>query len=208
MALLQKHVIARCNRMGKPVMITRVVDTMVSTPRPTRAEATGALGVPGWWEVSTPPPPTAAHAAPRPRVRGGWRAGGRGVYPLHPPHWVRGHGCAGRGVDWGCQPGCGRGGSGRGVGWEHWLPSGVTCQGLPPCLSPVEDAPQWPPTHTPSFPPCQVGQGGRVAPTPPTESGQCIDAALCLLSPTPYLPPTQHPPPITATPTPTLLAQT
>lgn len=26
--------------MGKPVLITRVVDTMVSTPRPTRAEAT------------------------------------------------------------------------------------------------------------------------------------------------------------------------
>ena len=26
--------------MGKPVILTRVVDTMVSTPRPTRAEAT------------------------------------------------------------------------------------------------------------------------------------------------------------------------
>ncbi len=26
--------------MGKPIILTRVVDTMVSTPRPTRAEAT------------------------------------------------------------------------------------------------------------------------------------------------------------------------
>lgn len=29
-----------CNLVGKPVLITRVVDTMVHTPRPTRAEAT------------------------------------------------------------------------------------------------------------------------------------------------------------------------
>lgn len=29
--------------MGKPVLLTRVVDTMINTPRPTRAEATG-----GW----------------------------------------------------------------------------------------------------------------------------------------------------------------
>lgn len=29
-----------CNLVGKPVLITRVVDTMVNTPRPTRAEAT------------------------------------------------------------------------------------------------------------------------------------------------------------------------
>ena len=29
-----------CNLVGKPVIITRVVDTMVNTPRPTRAEAT------------------------------------------------------------------------------------------------------------------------------------------------------------------------
>ena len=37
MALLQKRIIARCNQLGKPVLITRVVDTMVATPRPTRA---------------------------------------------------------------------------------------------------------------------------------------------------------------------------
>jgi pyruvate kinase len=29
-----------CNLVGKPIVITRVVDTMVNTPRPTRAEAT------------------------------------------------------------------------------------------------------------------------------------------------------------------------
>lgn len=40
MALLQKRIISRCNQLGKPVLITRLVDTMVDTPRPTRAEAT------------------------------------------------------------------------------------------------------------------------------------------------------------------------
>ncbi|KAI3434821.1 hypothetical protein D9Q98_002878 [Chlorella vulgaris] len=40
MALLQKRIISRCNQLGKPVLITRIVDTMVSSPRPTRAEAT------------------------------------------------------------------------------------------------------------------------------------------------------------------------
>ena len=40
MALVQKTVIQACNLVGKPVLITRVVDTMVNTPRPTRAEAT------------------------------------------------------------------------------------------------------------------------------------------------------------------------
>eukprot|EP00887_Chlorella_sp_A99_P006668 scaffold3.g6668.t1 len=40
MALLQKRMVSRCNVMGKPVVLTRVVDTMVNTPRPTRAEAT------------------------------------------------------------------------------------------------------------------------------------------------------------------------
>lgn len=39
-ALIQKHVINICNMLGKPVSITRVVDSMVETPRPTRAEAT------------------------------------------------------------------------------------------------------------------------------------------------------------------------
>ena len=36
MALVQKHVIQQCNMLGKPVIITRVVDTMVTSPRPTR----------------------------------------------------------------------------------------------------------------------------------------------------------------------------
>ncbi len=40
MALLQKHCVARCNSVGKPIVLTRFVDTMVNTPRPTRAEAT------------------------------------------------------------------------------------------------------------------------------------------------------------------------
>lgn len=40
MALVQKHVIQQCNMLGKPAIVTRVVDTMVSSPRPTRAEAT------------------------------------------------------------------------------------------------------------------------------------------------------------------------
>ena len=30
----------KCNMAGKPVIISRVVDTMTDTPRPTRAEAT------------------------------------------------------------------------------------------------------------------------------------------------------------------------
>ena len=37
---VQKTLISACNLTGKPVIITRVVDTMVNTPRPTRAEAT------------------------------------------------------------------------------------------------------------------------------------------------------------------------
>lgn len=36
MALVQKALISDCNLIGKPVLITRVVDTMISTPRPTR----------------------------------------------------------------------------------------------------------------------------------------------------------------------------
>lgn len=42
MALVQKQLISNCNLLGKPVLITRVVDSMVTNPRPTRAEATGA----------------------------------------------------------------------------------------------------------------------------------------------------------------------
>ncbi|WIA20835.1 hypothetical protein OEZ85_005187 [Tetradesmus obliquus] len=40
MALVQKQLISHCNLLGKPVLITRVVDSMVTSPRPTRAEAT------------------------------------------------------------------------------------------------------------------------------------------------------------------------
>lgn len=38
--LSQKMVLYKCNAAGKPVVVTRVVDTMTDTPRPTRAEAT------------------------------------------------------------------------------------------------------------------------------------------------------------------------
>jgi pyruvate kinase len=36
----QKNGIQKCNLAGKPVIITRVVDSMVDNLRPTRAEAT------------------------------------------------------------------------------------------------------------------------------------------------------------------------
>ena len=39
-ALVQKQVIVAANLMGKPVLLTRLVDSMVAAPRPTRAEAT------------------------------------------------------------------------------------------------------------------------------------------------------------------------
>ena len=39
MALVQKAMVSACNLAGKPVLITRVVDTMVTAPRPTRYEA-------------------------------------------------------------------------------------------------------------------------------------------------------------------------
>lgn len=45
MALVQKQLISNCNLLGKPVLITRVVDSMVTNPRPTRAEATGAAAL-------------------------------------------------------------------------------------------------------------------------------------------------------------------
>lgn len=38
--LFQKAAMHKCNMAGKPAVITRVVDTMTDTPRPTRAEAT------------------------------------------------------------------------------------------------------------------------------------------------------------------------
>ncbi|GLC56042.1 hypothetical protein PLESTB_001058300 [Pleodorina starrii] len=40
MFLAQKKLLRACNLAGKPVMVTRVVDTMTDAPRPTRAEAT------------------------------------------------------------------------------------------------------------------------------------------------------------------------
>lgn len=40
MAMIQKAMISTCAILGKPSIITRVVDTMIQTPRPTRAEAT------------------------------------------------------------------------------------------------------------------------------------------------------------------------
>mmetsp|Transcript_7041 Transcript_7041/g.11978 ORF Transcript_7041/g.11978 Transcript_7041/m.11978 type:complete len:775 (-) Transcript_7041:276-2600(-) len=40
MCMVQKMLIQDCNVVGKPCLITRVVDTMISAPRPTRAEAT------------------------------------------------------------------------------------------------------------------------------------------------------------------------
>ena len=40
MANLQKKCILRCNALARPIILTRFVDTMVNTPRPTRAEAT------------------------------------------------------------------------------------------------------------------------------------------------------------------------
>jgi hypothetical protein len=46
MALIQKTLIQTCNLVGKPVILTRVVDTMAVSPRPTRAEATGEPRVP------------------------------------------------------------------------------------------------------------------------------------------------------------------
>lgn len=40
MFLAQKALLRECNLAGKPVYVTRVVDTMTEAPRPTRAEAT------------------------------------------------------------------------------------------------------------------------------------------------------------------------
>lgn len=37
---IQKSLVLLCNLVGKPVALTRLVDSMVEAPRPTRAEAT------------------------------------------------------------------------------------------------------------------------------------------------------------------------
>ena len=55
MALVQKHVIQQCNMLGKPVIVTRVVDTMVTSPRPTR-----------YGSLASPFSPTALALAPFP----------------------------------------------------------------------------------------------------------------------------------------------
>ncbi len=34
MAILQKRAITRCNRVGKPIILTRIVDTMVNVSHP------------------------------------------------------------------------------------------------------------------------------------------------------------------------------
>lgn len=66
-ALLQKRIVSRCNHLGKPVLITRVVDTMVTVPRPTRAG--------GAAQPSSPSLPllccSASWLAPRPTRAGG-----------------------------------------------------------------------------------------------------------------------------------------
>ncbi|KAF5832362.1 pyruvate kinase [Dunaliella salina] len=45
MALVQKALVAGCNMVGKPVIITRVLDNMSDKPRPTRAEATDVANI-------------------------------------------------------------------------------------------------------------------------------------------------------------------
>eukprot|EP00210_Caulerpa_lentillifera_P002558 g2453.t1 len=44
-ALIQKNMISWCNIIGKPCIVTRVVDTMIEAPRPTRAEATDCANI-------------------------------------------------------------------------------------------------------------------------------------------------------------------
>ena len=43
--VFQKAAIFKCNMAGKPAVVTRVVDSMVDSPRPTRAEATDVANI-------------------------------------------------------------------------------------------------------------------------------------------------------------------
>jgi Pyruvate kinase, barrel domain len=54
-AMLQKAVTSRCNVLGKPIIITRLVDTMAETPRPTRCRP-----VAGTLDLDRAPHPAAA----------------------------------------------------------------------------------------------------------------------------------------------------
>ena len=45
-AIIQKAAIAACNLIGKPAIITRVVDTMVTAPRCTRCAAVASSAQP------------------------------------------------------------------------------------------------------------------------------------------------------------------
>ena len=46
LATVQKALISHCNVLGKPILLTRFVDTMAGTPRPTRSDPAG-LGLLG-----------------------------------------------------------------------------------------------------------------------------------------------------------------
>lgn len=51
MAMCQKAMVSACSSLGKPSIITRVVDTMIRTPRPTRCMVGGSGGSPGHLEM-------------------------------------------------------------------------------------------------------------------------------------------------------------
>ena len=45
MFAVQKHVLRMCEKIGKPCVVTRLMDSMISAPRPTRAEATDIANI-------------------------------------------------------------------------------------------------------------------------------------------------------------------
>jgi pyruvate kinase len=45
MFAVQKHVLRMCERVGRPCIVTRLMDSMVQAPRPTRAEATDIANI-------------------------------------------------------------------------------------------------------------------------------------------------------------------